>query len=378
MATTVQKTVGALATQAIETYLQKAESYEKPVIKDRDPENLHQMRISLRRLRTVMQVFAPGIFLPKAGSESQVSAISRHLGKLRDLDVIAAVLQEQYLPDLPHIERDILSIVFNYLKKKRKKAYKQTKSTLKSNRYKAFKTSLYQWVLNPDCNQTARLEIDTVLPDLTLPLVSHLWLHPGWLVEVKSMTGKLKPDTHLSADEVDIAVATHSDTLHSLRKQVKRVRYQLRVVSAFYGDRLKEDLANLSDLQDTLGTLQDTLVMKDFLHQAMPKWETKLPTLKALLKDSRHRAWQQWQTLQQHYLTPKHRETLRQLLMHPGADDFLPETNSKKAPPKAHQPLAEKPSAKAPEANKPTAQESPPTSETDSDTDSDTDKTADA
>ena len=318
MKTAMQRSVGVLASEAVAAYLQKAESYEKAVIKDRDPEDLHQMRINLRRLRTAMQVFAPSIQLPKAGKESQVAGVARCLGNLRDLDVIAETLRQQYAPDLPDQERETLEVVFTYLEKKRKKAYKETKTELKGDRYDNLKSSLYEWSLAPNCNETARLSICTVLPDLTIPLLSHLWLHPGWLVGVKETKGGLKPDARIDAETVDSLVAEYNGTLHSLRKQVKRVRYQLKFVSKFYGDRLAPELSRFSELQDFLGYLQDSLIMEDFLKQALPKWEKSLPTLKALFANSRHRAWKQWQTHQRYYLNSQNRESLRQILLTPG------------------------------------------------------------
>lgn len=333
MATTTQQTVGTLASQAVERYLQQAESYEKAVIQDRDPEDLHQMRVSLRKLRTVMQVFAPGIALPKAGKEPKVADTARRLSQLRDLDVIEAALREQYLPDLPEVEGMMLEVVFDYLAKQRKKAYKRAKKTLRGDRYAALKRNLHDWTHDPDYNALAMLDIHAVLPDLTLPLVSHLWLHPAWLVGVREVRGKLQPDTRLTTEAVDTLFAKHSTDLHGLRKQVKRVRYQLKVVAEFYGDRLTDDLARFGDLQDALGALQDSLVMEDFLHQALSDWDTQLPTLKALLVDSRHRAWKQWQTLQQHYLDPQNRQALRQLLMQPGTTvpDAEPKSKAKTA-----------------------------------------------
>lgn len=321
MKTAMQKSVGALASEAVEAYLSKAESYEKAVIKDCDPENLHQMRVNFRRLRTVMQVFSPSIKLPKAGNEAKVAGVARCLGSLRDLDVITETLREQYAPDLPDEERETLETVFSYLAKKRQKAYKQVKSELKGDRYDNLKSSLHGWSLTPRCNETARLDINAVLPDLTMPLVSLLWLHPGWLVGVKETKGVLKPDTRMSTETVDDLVAEYNETLHSFRKQVKRVRYQLKFVSPFYGDRLDAELTRLSELQDLMGHLQDSFVMAEFLQKALPKWETTMPTLKALLADSRHRAWKQWQTYQQHYLDPKNRETLRQILLTPGVEE---------------------------------------------------------
>lgn len=319
MATTVHQTVGALATQAIGTYLEKAERYEKPVLADRDPEDLHHMRVNLRRLRTVMQVFAPGIILPKAGREPQVAAIARSLGQLRDADVIRAALQESYGPDLPTPERNRLKSVFRDLKKQRKKQYKRTKSLINSKRYRALKASLHRWVLQPDCTLTARLAMNVVLPDLTLPLVSQLWLHPGWLVATNAATGQFQPDEGLSLEAIDRVIVDYGSSLHGLRKQVKRVRYQLTVVSEFYGDRLETVIQQLADLQGTLGALQDTLTLAEFLHQTLPKWESQLPTLKALLANHRTHIWQQWQVAQQSYLDTSQRQALRQILMQPSA-----------------------------------------------------------
>ncbi len=319
MKTAMQQSVGVLASSAVETYLSKAEKYEKPVISDRDPEDLHQMRVNLRRLRTVMQVFASTITLPKSGQEAQVAKVSRCLGSLRDLDVITASLEDQYAPDLPDQERQTLKRVFKYLAKQRKKAYKQVKSQLKGDRYKTLKNRLHQWALMPNCNETARLDIDMVLPDVTMPLVSRLWLHPGWLIGVHETKGTLKPDTRLSTAKIDTLVSEDAKTLHSFRKQVKRVRYQLKFLSDFYGDRLNADLDRLAELQDIMGNLQDSSVMVAFLAKAMPDWEQAMPTLKSLLAARRHRAWKQWQTHQRYYLDPKHRESLRQILLTPGA-----------------------------------------------------------
>ena len=320
MAAEVKTTVGVFATRAVESYLKRLKKYEKLVIDDRDPEDLHQMRVNLRKLRTVMQVFSPGICLPKLGREPQVATISRKLGRLRDLDVFLVTLQAQYLPDLPAKEINTLKAIFMRLAKKRKKLVKKTKSTLKSDRYQELKKSLRQWTANPRHSDIASLDIDVTLPDLMLPSISRLWLHPGWLINKQRVDDALKPANHLSAIEVDALINNHGKMLHSLRKQIKRVRYQLRLVSKFYGNRLREDLKKLGQLQETLGALQDGLVIDDVLGQVLPNWQTRLPTLKALLAHNRHQAWRLWQKLQHHYLDSTNRHTLRQILLQPKND----------------------------------------------------------
>lgn len=156
-----------------------------------------------------------------------------------------------------------------------------------------------------------------VLPDLTVPLLSRLWLHPGWLIATELKQGKPQSLANLEAEAIDIYV--DQPQLHSLRKQIKRVRYQLQLVADQYGDRLDTDLANFQALQDSLGNLQDSLVLAAFLDKAIPHWEAQLPTLKAQLSQSRYQAWGQWQALQKRYLNPQYRDTLRQILIVPGA-----------------------------------------------------------
>ena len=317
MKTALQKTMGMLAAEAIETFLQAAESYETETLRDQDPENLHQMRVNLRRLRTAMQVFSPSIQLPRAGQEARVAQVARRLGTLRDLDVIMATLQDEYRPDLPETERAVLATLFADLEKKRKKAFKQVKRELRGDRYQTLKARLHHWSAKPKCHASAQLTIETVLPDLIQPAVSQLWLQSGWLVSTEPTASGFKPVTPLNTN-IDELVVCHSQPLHSLRKQVKRVRYQLKFVSSCYGDRLNSELARLADLQDVLGTLQDSLIMARVLQTAGPKWQTKLPTLKALLAAQRQRVWQQWQTHQQYYLKPENRAALRQILLQPG------------------------------------------------------------
>ena len=111
MATQQKSTLGDLAQGAIAKYLKQIVAYEQPVMADTDPENLHQMRVGLRRLRTAVQVFATGLDLPKGGREPNIAVVGRKLGQLRDLDVIGASLRDRYAPDLPDHEQQHLGTV---------------------------------------------------------------------------------------------------------------------------------------------------------------------------------------------------------------------------------------------------------------------------
>lgn len=336
----VSRTFGNLAQGAIAKYLKQAISYQDGVLADTDPENLHQMRVGLRRLRTALQVFAVGIHLPKAGREPKVAKVARRLGDLRDLDVIEATLRDRYLPDLPEVEQYLLMAVLDHLDHQRHRTLKAVKKLLDSKTYRRLVSALEDWTQNPTYTALGDLPAADIVPDLVLPLLSQLWLHPAWLVGTKLNRNGLKVNTRLSRTKTDALIADQGRLLHSLRKQVKRVRYQLRVVAGLYGDALEADLERLSTMQDTLGHLQDSVVLEEFMAAVLPQAKEQLPTLFALLAHSRHQAWKDWQTHQQHYLDPAQRQRLRLMLLYPEARLVIPESGAADSHPLANGTLA--------------------------------------
>jgi len=115
----------------------------------------------------------------------------------------------------------------------------------------------------------------------------------------------------------DQLISERGPDLHSLRKQVKRVRYQLKLVSNLYSNVLDADIERLSDMQETLGNLQDSTVLEEFISGIIADAKGQMPTLFALLADSRHHAWKQWQTHQSYYLDLAHRQHLRMAVLQP-------------------------------------------------------------
>ncbi|QQE63883.1 CHAD domain-containing protein [Leptolyngbya sp. BL0902] len=314
----ISPTFGALAQGAIAKYLKQATGYEAAVLADTDPEDLHQMRVGLRRLRTALQVFEAGIDLPKAAREPKVAKIGRRLGQLRDLDVIGDTLRNQYLPRLPKGEQVALLAVIDHLAQARQRAYRDVKQLLTGKSYRTITQALRAWVQTPTYRPLGQCSAAAVVPDVVLPLMGDLWLHPGWWVGAQVVAHRPTIQTHLSLAAADSLIAEQGYLLHSLRKQIKRVRYQLRVVAPLYGDLLEADLERFSTMQDTLGALQDSAVLAQFIAQAHAEASHPMPTLRNLLAQSRHQSWQQWQIDQKHYLDAVVRQDLRLTLLQPG------------------------------------------------------------
>src|SRR4028118_661195 len=122
--------LGEWAVLAISKHSEKVLKHEDDVLKDRDPEDLHQMRVGMRRLRSAMTGFAPAISLPKSAQEKKIGKIAHTLGSLRDLDVLREALENQYKPILPLKEQKSLKTALVHLDKQRRQVLKEVKHTL--------------------------------------------------------------------------------------------------------------------------------------------------------------------------------------------------------------------------------------------------------
>jgi CHAD domain-containing protein len=153
---------------------------------------------------------------------------------------------------------------------------------------------------------------------LLLPSVSKLFLHPAWLVGVKLEAGEIDVPSELNSEKVVQLLNAHGDIVHSLRKQAKRVRYQMELFTDFYGSSYENYLKDVKEIQSLLGEIQDSFVLAEFMRDTLDSEITvKLPTLAAQLTESRYQTWQEWQHLQQRYLNPQTRKHLHQAVLQP-------------------------------------------------------------
>lgn len=271
---------------------------EKKVLADKDPEHLHKMRVSSRRLRTALQVFGMAIRLPKIANANQIGALARTLGSLRDLDVQMADLREHYRPQLPKAERSKLDEVLEALQQQRKQTFATVETALTRSRYQELKAAYENWLEQPEYTDLAQLPLPLVLPDLLSPLLSELLLHPGWLVPA--------PDSGEAA----------SETLHDLRKAFKHVRYQAEFFAACYPAAFHDWLEEVKTWQANLGTVQDCQVLQDLLKEHLPR-SSHLPQLQAAINQTQDTALADWEPTRQKYLSPDFRHQLRQQLLSP-------------------------------------------------------------
>jgi CHAD domain-containing protein len=313
-----KNTLGDRAVLAIKKHFEKFVKHEADVLADSDPEALHQMRVGMRRLRSAIAGFAPAIDLPKPAQDRKIGKIARTLGSLRDLDVLRESLENQYKPVLPADEQEQLGTALIYLYKRRRKVFAKIQEILKGDRYQDLKQALEKWLSQPQLQPIAQMPIQAVLPDLLLPEIGRLLLHPGWLVGTQLKDGQLVVQTEQAPEQAKQQLIAQANLLHSLRKETKRTRYQMEVFANFYGAAYETYLKDLKAIQGILGQIQDSFVLSEFLADTLhSEIEDSMPTLTNLLAEHSYQAWQKWQPLQQRYLNLESRKDLHLSILMP-------------------------------------------------------------
>jgi CHAD domain-containing protein len=313
--------LGQAAYQALEKHTHKVTKHRLEVLTTEDSEPIHQMRVGLRRLRTVIQVFGFALDLPPAASLKRLGTIAAKLGEVRDLDVLIEALETRYQPQLSEPEQQQMQRVVKKLKQRRERKFRHAQVTLSRDRTQKLLDALTDWLEHPQYKPIANLPLQAVLPDLLLPLVSQLLLHPAWLIEMA-----IADQDHPEGDPIALAasilenmnhiLSTQGDVLHDLRKQVKRVRYEAELFVEFYGEPYAQQVTEWATLQHHLGELNDGVVLQTLLcRQFNIDLTHTFPSLKPLILQQQSQFWQAWQPLRLKYLNSDFRQSIRQLVL---------------------------------------------------------------
>jgi CHAD domain-containing protein len=284
-------------------------THEADVVTDGKLSAIHQMRVSLRRLRSFVQGFAPILDIPKVMGEKSIGKIAKTLGKVRDLDVLQDICKN-YRIDLPEAEQVYLDQVISTIDKRRRKSLFKVHSRLESKEYQYFKLGINNWLNSAGYQSTVRVPIADILPALLSTTVGQLLLNPGWW-------GDSDLDLTLSPESaVDRLLLTQGTALHSLRKQIKATRYLMELFADRYPTQYQDYLQDFQQIHKLLGNIQDRVVLDNFLQKILGKRAAnKLPTLYTQIDRDRYLNWQDWQPIQAKYQQPKIGTELQLLLI---------------------------------------------------------------
>ncbi len=305
----VEVTLADYIYPAIQTQYIAILTHEANVITDGKLSAIHQMRVSLRRLRSFVQGFAPILNVPKVMGEKQIGKIAKTLGKVRDLDVLQDICKS-YRVDLPASEQLYLDEVISTIDKRRRKSLFKVHSTIDSKEYQYFKLGMNNWLNGASYQSNIRLPISDILPDLLSISVGQLRLNSGWWSD-SDLDPTLSPEA-----AVDRLLLTQGTALHSLRKQIKATRYLMELFADRYPTQYQDYLQDFQQIHKLLGNIQDGVVLDDFLQKVLGKRvANKLPTLYTQIDRDRYLNWQTWQPIQAKYQQPQIGSELQLLLI---------------------------------------------------------------
>jgi CHAD domain-containing protein len=206
-----------------------------------DVEDLHQMRVAVRRMRAALKAAGP---LLDAGWADDVRAelgwLGGSLGPVRDLDVLLERLRGE-VADLPTAEQIAGSVLVDALVEERERARATMLAALDDPRYAALVDRLADAVSRP------------------LPTRSGGGDQPTLLELVRGQARSLRKGVQRAGEDPP------DEVLHALRIRGKRVRYTGELVAPGLrgtpaGRVVKRLLDSTEGLQEVLGDHQDACV----------------------------------------------------------------------------------------------------------------------
>ncbi len=206
-----------------------------------DIEDLHQMRVSVRRMRAALKAARPLLDAAWAdGLREELGWLGRALGPVRDLDVLLLRLRGE-VAALPPAEQEAGAVLVDALEAEHAAARAEMLAALDAPRYPALLERLADAIRLP------------------LPTPSATQAQPELVDLVRAEARKMRKAVEKAGPNPPDAV------LHALRIHGKRVRYTGELVEPGLrgtpaGKAVKKLLTVTAELQEVLGDHQDACV----------------------------------------------------------------------------------------------------------------------
>ncbi len=234
-------TVEQVLTQLVQHGLDHLRTNEAVVLTTDHTEGIHQMRVALRRLRAVLQLFKSSLPPDQYGwAVAEAKWLAAELSAAREWDVFA----EEFVSPVAWLNREdqgfdaLVAAVGQAQQQSRQRA----RDAISTERYTEFLLRLSTWLSSQAWGDLSAKEQTTRLLD---PISQH---YTKFLQKRDRSVRKLGQDI----------VSLSEPALHELRLAVKRLRYAIDFFEGLYPKKqAKAYRKYLASLQDELGYLND-------------------------------------------------------------------------------------------------------------------------
>jgi CHAD domain-containing protein len=208
-----------------------------------DPEELHQLRVTARRLDATLGLFKQHLPAPLVRARKTAKTLLRALGATRDLDVQLAGLSA-YCAELPAEERAALEPLKERLTLERARARARMLRALDSEATRRWIQTLSAATEAPPAGSEAAgaATVAAVMPRRVRRRFRRL----------RKAVRRLRANSSM-------------DDYHKVRRRAKQLRYALEAGAVMYGKPADEMLKALRRMQDRLGAQQDAHMARNHL-----------------------------------------------------------------------------------------------------------------
>ncbi len=239
----------------VATFIKVARQNELGIIADLDTEFLHDYRVSLRKIRSVISLFK-GVYDTETTRylKNEFSSLMQVTGRMRDLDVYL-LDRNRYFSMIPKATHEGLHLMFEAFAKERTEQHKLV--------CKAIESKSYEKRMN---NLLTGFSANTWTPG---PLAKQF----SYQFACETIIKKYNKVTKLAGS---ITGKTPDETVHKLRIQCKMLRYLMEFFTPLFDrNEVKNLIKSLKKLQDNLGRFNDYSVQQQSLAQFLARTPIK-------------------------------------------------------------------------------------------------------
>jgi len=252
--------VGEAAVAVIRKQLQTWLHHEAGTRLGEDIEELHDMRVAIRRMRAAIRLFRPFLPEPVLDLRDDLRWLGRVLGEVRDLDVQIEQIIE-WKGTLPATDAASLESLHGHLDDRRREARGRMLDGLDAGRYDELVTRLGAALREPTLPTMAR-EVPALVVAPSLLTRAHR--------RVVRDGRRIRPDTD-------------PQRYHDLRIRCKQLRYALEFHMPLYGAHARQVIRRLVRLQNLLGRHQDADVAVHWLREEVMGERSAVPRATAFV-----------------------------------------------------------------------------------------------
>jgi CHAD domain-containing protein len=222
---------------------------EAGTIDDHDSEYLHDYRVSIRKIRSILslikEVFPEDVTLQL---KDEFRNLGTETGPVRDLDVYL-LSKEEYISMVPQAQKAGIELLFKDLEKRRKTECAKLSKFLKSKAYNTLMVEKIHFFSNSDDELPPSRNSEKPIGKLAIRTLQ------------KRYAKIIGMGTHI------ITRDTEDEEVHELRIECKKLRYLLEFFKSLLNQKaVAKFVRQLKHLQDNLGRFNDLCVQQQYMN----------------------------------------------------------------------------------------------------------------